>query len=526
MSITSLAFLLFCGLLAAAYFVLPKACQWVLLLLFSLYFYTRSGWAGLIFLLITASASWLTALWMEHENAGSRAVLKTLESREKKAEERARSKSAKRMVFILLCFLIYGIWIVLKYSPMILSTVQDLFPKADLRHAWKSADSFIIPLGLSFYTFNAAGYVIDVSRKKYPAEKNFFRYLTFISFFPHIIQGPFSRFDRLGESLFARHSFDYDRMGLGLRRMLFGYAEKLLVADKLSAQVSTVMAAPQQYPGIYLIIAVLGYGVQLYADFKGYMDIMCGFCQILGIELEENFRQPYFSVSIQNYWTRWHMTLGHWYTDYIFYPASMGQTAQRIGRKARSALGARMGKLIPSYFAMIFVWTLTGLWHGANWTFVVWGWLNFAFILFSMQAEPLYNRLKKTLHINDKSAPWKLFMILRTILLVSLLRIFYCAPTVSAALLYIRNMFVPNWGLLSQPGALIETTLSGTGMNFLYIVFVTLCIFIVDLVKENEWKIRVAMPLRAVFYGLLFCMILIGSGAGNASEGGFLYAQF
>ena len=526
MSITSKDYVAFLTGVTAVYFILPKKMQWLVLLAASMGFYVLSGVKGTAFILVTAVITYFAALAMEKANARSKDTMGQLKDRDAKAAERERLRREKKRLFVLVCFVIFGIWIVVKYSPMLLQTVRALAPSVDLRAANRRVEHFIVPLGISFYTFTATGYLLDVSRKKYPAERNFLKYLLFVSFFPHIIQGPFSRFDRLGKTLFAEHSFDYDRMARGVRRMLFGYFEKLLVADKLSPTVTAVMASPEEYQGVYLLIAVIAYGIQLYADFAGYMNIMCGFCELLGVELEENFRQPYFSISIQNYWTRWHMTLGHWYSDYIFYPCSMGKTAQKIGRNARQKFGPRMGKLLPSYFAMIFVWTLTGLWHGASWTFVVWGWLNFAIIVFSMQMEPVYTRMKGALHINDASRWWRVVMIIRTFLLVSLLRIFYCSQTVSGAFRYIALMFRPNWNLLAHPVDVLLTACAGTPIRLFYITIGVLAVFGVDLVKENKYERPVPWIIRGLVYGLMLCLIIMGAAQGNGSVGGFMYAQF
>lgn len=526
MSITSKDYIAFLTGVTAVYFIVPKKLQWLVLLAASMGFYALSGVKGLAFILVTAAVTYIAALGMEKANDRSKATLASLENRDEKAAERERCRKEKKRLFVCICVIIFGIWGVVKYSSMLLDTLRTLAPSLDLSGADSAVRSFIVPLGISFYTFTAAGYVIDVSRRKYPAERNFLKYLLFISFFPHIIQGPFSRFDRLGKTLFSQHKFDYDRMARGARRILFGYFEKLLVADKLSPTVTVVMASPETYPGIYLFAAVIGYGIQLYADFAGYMNIMCGFCEVLDIELEENFRQPYFSTSIQNYWTRWHITLGHWYSDYIFYPCSMGKTAQKIGRNARKKFGPRMGKLLPSYFAMIFVWTLTGLWHGARWTFVVWGWLNFAIIVFSMQMEPVYSRMKGALHINDRSGGWRVFMIIRTFLVVSLLRIFYCSQTVSGAARYISLMFTPNWGLLKHPLQVILTACAGTPVSLFYIASGTAVMFCVDLAAENGIQRHVPAVVRGLAWGVMLCLIVMGAAQGNGSAGGFMYAQF
>ncbi|HCI74514.1 MAG TPA: hypothetical protein DHV42_08280 [Lachnospiraceae bacterium] len=527
MNITSMQFVVFCTLLTILYYVLPGSIQWILLLVFSLFFYTRAGYPALAFLLVTAVAAFGTALWMERENERARALAAACGDRAGKAACREASRKKKKRVFILMCILTFGIWIVTKYSGMLLDTFAPILPAGTAGTARTFLDRMIVPLGISFYTFTCAGYVIDVSRKKYMAEKNPLKFLLYVSFFPHIIQGPFSRFDRLGKTLFVPHRFDWERMSQGLGRVVYGYCQKLLVADKLAPTISTILANPSATPGVYLFFTILGYGIQLYADFAGYMNIMCGLCQVLGIELEENFRQPYFAVSIQNYWKRWHITLGNWYSDYVFYPASMGKTAQKIGRMARERFGARMGKLLPSYFAMVFVWTLTGLWHGASWTFVVWGWLNFAIIVFSMQASPAYDWLKAKLHINDKRIFWRIFQVIRTVLLVSLLRIFYCSPTLGAAIDYIRMMFSSNWRLLfTSPVGVLTTAWAGTSVALKYILAGTLAIFIVDLVKESGKQFRIPMPVRMVVWGVLLCLLMVGGGHGDAAIGGFMYAQF
>ena len=526
MSITSKDYIAFLTAVTAAYFILPEKLQWLVLLAASMGFYALSGLTGVTFILVTTIVTFFAALAMERANTASKSILAELKDRDSKAAERERVRKQKKRLFVLTCLVTFGIWVVVKYSPMLLQTLHTLAPSLNLSGANVRVESFIVPLGISFYTFTSAGYVIDVSRKKYPAEHNFLKYLLFVSFFPHIIQGPFSRFDRLGKTLFEGHRFDYDRVCRGMRRMLFGYFEKLLVADKLSPTVSAVMASPEQYQGVYLFVAVIAYGIQLYADFAGYMNIMCGFCEVLGVELEENFRQPYFSVSIQNYWTRWHMTLGHWYSDYIFYPCSMGKTAQKIGRNARHKFGPRMGKLLPSYFAMIFVWTLTGLWHGARWTFVVWGWLNFAIIVFSMQMEPVYGKMKSAFHINDGAWWWKVFMIIRTLLLVSLLRIFYCSTTVAGALKYISLMFRPNWNLLAHPVQVLVTACAGESYVLFYILAGVLAMFGVDLAREKNYSRPVPGVIRGITYGLMLCLIIMGAAKGNGSAGGFMYAQF
>ena len=289
----------------------------------------------------------------------------------------------------------------------------------------KPERTFMLPLGMSFYVFHAIGYVVDVYRGKYPAEKNFFKYFTFVSFFPHITEGPFSRFNELGKEIFGEHHFSYDRLCSGCARILWGAYKKVAIADILAGYINTTLGNYEDYGFILICFAVVLYSFRIYADFSGYMDMMCGFCHILGIELSENFKQPFMAKTVDEYWRRWHITLGKWFRDYVFYPVSMSKTGTKLSKWARGKWGAKTGKLIAGHLALFFVWTATGLWHGANWTFLVWGYLNFIVILSTTQLEETYKGIKTKLHINSDSFIWKAFCVARTFVLISIFRFFY-----------------------------------------------------------------------------------------------------
>lgn len=523
MSITSLAFILFCGMLVFLYYIIPKRWQWILLLSFSIYFYTRAGVQYFFYLLISVIVTFVTAIALEEMNRRIKASLAVTTDRDEKTAIRdAGTKEKKKVCAVALVFA-FGIWVVLKYSGFAVMTMNSVLSRAGNRIQFDLPD-FVLPLGISFYTFHVAGYLIDVYRGKYPAERNFFRYLLFASFFPHMIQGPFSRFDRLGKSLFAEHAFSYDRMCLGMRRMLWGYSKKLLVADKIGIAVTEIFGNSANYPGVYVFVAAFGYGIQIYADFSGYMDIMCGLCQILGIELAENFRQPYFAKSVETFWQRWHITLGAWFKDYVFSPIAMGKLAQKIGHHSRKKFGPRMGKYIPSYFALIFVWTLTGLWHGANWTYIIWGWLNLAVIVFSMQMQPLYQKAKNFLHIKDSNILWQFFQICRTFVLVCFFRFFSHSPSVSAAVGMLKGIFYNNYDKLIHYRS---SLFPGMTHQDIMLVLVGCMVMIgVDIYKEKNWNFKCPMIIRTVAYAALLLLLVIFAGGSNDLIGGFMYARF
>ncbi len=386
----------------------------------------------------------------------------------------------------------------------------------------------VLSLGMSFYTFYAIGYLVDVYRGKYPAERNFGKYLTFLTFFLHIVQGPFSRYDELGKSLFQKHSFTYMRLCTGCSRILWGITKKTVIADKIDIVITTIFSYYDEYSGIYIFFALACYSIRLYADFSGYMDIVCGFSYILDIELKENFRQPYFAKSVDEFWRRWHITLGAWFKDYVFYPISMGKISQKIGKWSRNTWGFAIGKLIPGYLALIGVWTLTGLWHGANWGYLIWGYLNMIAILFSMQFSGYSRRIQQKMHLNTDSFFWKLFCMLKTFVFLSLFRLFAMTDNVHTAILMLNHILLyPGFSILKSPEALF------VGMRYIEIfvfLFGVAAMFVIDILKEmGKWekvKNKCPMLLKNLIYTVLILSIILFAGESNDLIGRFMYANF
>lgn len=507
MSIISFNFLFFVLATIGLYFVIPKKMQWVILLIANFVFYISISAELVLFIIFTIISTFAGALCIEHR-------------------EIFRNK-VRLCALVLVCN--FGIWIVLKYSNFILESFNDVFALFSIGFQFPYLN-FILPIGISFYTFQAMGYLIDVYRGKYKAETNIFKFALFLSFFPHIIQGPFSRFDELGKSLFAQHSFSYDRLCEGLRRILWGYFKKLIIADKIGISVNEIFSNWGEYDSIHIIAVVVFYGIQIYADFSGYMDIMCGISHIMGIDLAENFNQPYFSKSIEEFWRRWHITLGRWFRDYLFFPVSMSRYAQKLGKKSRKKFGPRIGKLIPSYFALIFVWTVTGLWHGASWTYLIWGYFNLFVITLSMQLAPSYSKIKKMLRIKDGWI-WSLWQIVRTFMLVCLFRFFSRADNVDTALEMLKKIFTID--LNDIAGYIASPSLLFPGMSVLDIIVFglgTLTLFAVDIFREiGKWekiKSNVPMVVRDFIYTALIFSIILFAGGNNDLVGGFLYARF
>lgn len=529
MAIVSFRAAAFLTITALAYFLMPKRFRYLVLLAASLYFYAASGARCLLYISGSAVLSFAAALWIEHVEKFTVSALGSAASSEEKKRFRKKAQRAKRAICTLTAAAIFSVWIVLKYGNFVSLNLIRLFDTLGL--PWQIPElSFYVPLGMSFYTFISAGYLIDIYRGKYKAERNLFKYLLFVSFFGHIVQGPFSRYDKLSPTLFTGNPFSYRRAESGLGRILYGVMKKTIIADPIGLAVRSVIGSGGAgYPGRALLVTALLYGMQIYADFSGYMDIVCGACGILGIELEENFRRPYFACSVEEFWRRWHITLGAWFRDYMFYPISMSPFAAKLGRRVRGSFGPKAGKLAAGYFALIFVWTATGLWHGAAWRFVIWGWLNLFVIAGSMLLEGSYGKLKSAFRIGDGNPVWRLFAIIRTYILVSVFRIFSISPGTATAISIFGRIFTSFEGALPEGGFMALFP----GLEHRHLIgaaVACLVVFIVDILEENGKMERLRTSCPSIFKSLAFTVIIFAiilfAGQGEDLRGSFIYANF
>ncbi len=452
MLFTSYGFIAFLCLLFLAYYCVPKRAQWGLLLGASYIFYAFAGWGCLVFILITTLSAYVIARLMARESRREGTYLtehrETMEKEERKAY---RAKAKKKRFHILLCGLIlnFGILAVLKYTGFALHNVNAIL-------GWFGSDGvaipdLLLPMGISFYIFQTMGYLIDVYRGKTEAERNPARLALFVSFFPQLVQGPISRHSDLASQLYTPHSFDCRGFTYGLQRILWGYFKKLVVADRIVGAMRVLLEEPDSYRGVYVALLILLYSIQIYADFTGGIDITIGIAEALGIRLKENFMRPFSSKSTKEYWNRWHITMGSWFTDYVFYPISVCKPMMKLSKWSRKALGTTVGKRVPVYLATIVTWFLTGLWHGASWNFIVWGLLNCLVILVSQELEPLYARFRKKCPRLTASRGYGKWMAVRTFLLMGLIRSLDCYRDVPTTFRMWGSMLTTwNWGTLPQ----------------------------------------------------------------------------
>ena len=501
-------FLIFVGIAVIGYYLIPKRFQWIWLLIFSYIYYASSGIKILFFLLYTTITTYGTGRLLDRVNH--------------KELPRNEAKSRKRRILIGCLLLNFGMLAVLKYTNFAIENVNAIF------HAGISFQKLILPLGISFYTFQSMGYIIDVYWGKYEAEKNPFRFALFVSFFPQLLQGPIGRFDRLARQLYEQHSFDLLKAQYALQLMLWGFFKKLVLADRAAVVVNQVFQNYTQYSGVTNIVAVLMYSIQLYMDFSGGMDVVMGVAALFGVELDQNFKRPYFATSITDFWHRWHITLGTWMKDYIFYPVSLSKWMGKFGKWSKKAFGKKTGRVVPICVANIIVFLVVGIWHGAAWKYIAYGLCNGLIIAISSLLAPLYRKGFEKFHINPKSGAWHVVQILRTFLLVNISWYFDMAVSLSAAFAMMKST-VTGFSLATlTDGSLMMLGLDK--LDYMILAMGCLVVFLISFLKEKGIQIRESLgrkPLviRWAVYGMLVFGIPM-FGYVMTTTGGFIYAQF
>ncbi len=529
MLFTSYSFIFFLCILISLYYLIPKRLQWKFLLLGSFVFYFFSGWSNLLYILVTIISTYFTGLKIDDLNRKQNAYLKENKGQITKEERKLYKEKikAKQWKLLLVCLIFnLGILAVVKYTNFAIANINSVLSM--FRMTELSFVNLILPMGISFYTFKTMGYIIDVYRGKYEPERNIGKLALFVSFFPQLIQGPISRYDDLSKSLYQEHSFDSQTFSYGFQRVLWGYFKKLVIADRIVAAVLTITRNPDIYDGVYVFVGMVFYAIQLYADFTGGIDITIGVAQMLGIEVKENFIRPYFSKSIVEYWRRWHITMGTWFRDYIFYPLSVCKPMLNLSKASRNRFGDKIGKRVPVYLATMMVWFTTGIWHGSSWNFIVWGLLNGVVILISQELEPLYAKFHQKVKIGDTFG-FRLFRVIRTFLLMSSLRILDCYRDVGISFKMFFTMFTkPDIRVLFD-GSLLKLGLDASDYVVLIIGVIVLLTFSLIQRKGSvrEMLSYNSAVLRYSIYIILFFSVLIFGAYGIGFDSNqFIYNQF
>ena len=497
---TTIYLFLFLPAAMVTYQLMPAKYRWYVLLLFSCIFYYCISRKLIIYIMAAAITTYLSGILIE-----------------------------KKKGFLFFCILlVLGNLVYMKYYNFFAANGNRIFSLVSSEQPF-SLKSMIMPVGISFYTLSAIGYLVDVYYKKIPAERNIGRLALFLSFFPTVMEGPICRYGELGENLFTGHRITMERLAAGTQRIFWGLFKKMLVADRLDILVKTVYDGYQNYDGTVIGVAAVSYTIQLYMEFSGCMDIVIGTGEIFGITLPENFRHPFFSKTVSEFWRRWHISLGSWFKEYVFYPISMCTPVRRLSKNVRKR-SRHWGEVTAAAMGLFPVWFFNGIWHGPRWSYIFYGFYYFTLILLSIALRPWSDKMQSLLRLERHPSLYALFQTGRTFLLVVIGELFFRAEGLRIGL----NMFIR---LLTQfqPPSLWNGTLLTLGLDrwdFMIIGAAMVFVFLVSLAGERGRNVRrdikmLPLPLRwSIYYSVMLAVCLFGAYGAGYMPVGLIYANF
>ncbi len=475
MNLISISFVIFLSVLLLLYYTVGEKNQWKVLFIGSLFFYVWSNPAYIIFIFISIISTYKLM------------------------------QNPTRSHFWITVAINLGILIGFKYSINL--GIKDL----------------AAPLGISYYTFMTIGYAHDCYDKKIKPCDNIYHYAMFLSFFPQIIQGPIGNYQEMVPQFAEYHKFDVDNIKKGGYRIIIGLFKKLVIAGRVAFYKDTVFHSPAGYGGLTLLIAGFFFMIQIYADFSGYMDIVCGISQMMGIRLKENFNRPYLAKSVPEYWRRWHISLNEWFNKHLFMPAATTPWNRKLsgllGKVFKKAKKGTLRLIIPT----IIVWIITGIWHGARLPYLAWG-VYFAFImLLSFCTTSYIKKLNTAIHWNKDNTFIKIFQVVRTFSIVLVGEIIFCSESFDGTVVIFKNILTKT--RISKDSIAAALTPFGNGNQAVASAIIVAALVLIQLVVEVSRE-KNEEAFRGHKYAYAFLMVVGIALFGVSGASNFMYQAF
>lgn len=521
-------FVIFLPVCILIYSLVPKKAKKYTLLALSFCFFWFISGKLIVYLLLSILSVHYFGLWIDRIYTQRDEAVKLAEKAERK-EIKNRYKKKARYVLLFAVIVHIGILLVLKYTEFFMNNINTVFAKLSVPVEF-DIPKYLMPIGISFFSLQAVSYITDVYRGTVKADGNIFRLALFMSFFPQIVEGPICKYSQTAEQLWNVKAIDFDNLSMGLQRFLFGMLKKIVIADRLNPIVSNIFSNYDEYPGGLVAVGAVLYTVQLYMDFSGSMDAVTGVAEIFGVVMPENFSRPFFSKTISEFWKRWHITLGVWFKDYIFYPVSMSKPMKNLTVQARKKLGNHFGPLISGAVALFCVWISNGLWHGARWSYIFFGLYHFALILGGNIIAPAVKKVNTKLKINQDAFVYKLVQILRTTLLVVIGELFFRAEGFRNGAAMFKKM-ITDFSFSGFNGDMLVNL----GVDALDLIIAAVTVGIVFIVSVlNEKGITVRRELKGknivlrwtVLIGLILYIVIFGAYGPGYVPVDPMYANF
>ena len=494
MLFNSISFIIYFPIVVFIYFVIPKKARYLWLLLASYFFYMCWNAKYAVLLLYSTAVTYVSGLLIDRC-------------------DRKEGLEKRKKLFVALSFIMnLSILFLFKYFNFVVGNINVILAECNLQVIMPGVD-LLLPVGISFYIFQALSYTMDVYRKEIYVERNFLKYALFVSFFPQLVAGPIERSKNLLKQIGTYNVFSYDNFRRGLLIMLWGYFQKIVIADRIALLVDTVYNNVGSYEGSYYLLASVLFAIQIYCDFSGYSLIAAGAAKVMGFELMENFNCPYYAKSVAEFWRRWHISLTSGFRDYLYIP--LGGNRKGTARK---------------YLNILLVFLVSGLWHGAQWTYVIWGGLNGLFQVLGSILAPLRKKAGELLGVKEESFGHKFIQVCVTFVLVDFAWIFFRAASVHDALHIIKSILT-----VHNPWIFFDNSLYSLGLSqkqFHLMVFSLAVLAVADWLKYKKVNVLDRLMEQDIWFrwpaylmGILF--VLVFGIWGNAYDAqAFVYFQF
>lgn len=499
----SMYFLVFLPVVLIGYQLAPKQVRFGVLLFFSYCFYFLFSHRLIVYLLGATTITYLTGRLVA-----------------------TGEKKRRKTILIVGVWLLLGMLLVMKYSGFFAENLNALFGTMNFGFRFP-VRRFLLPLGISFYTLSAIGYMADVYWKKIEPEKNIAKLALFLSFFPQIMEGPISRFSETADALYGGNSIQFENLVFGYQRIIWGLFKKMVIADRLAPLVSKVFSSYNNFDGAAILVGVLAYTMQLYMEFSGCMDIIMGSGEIFGVPLPENFRQPFFAKNAGDFWRRWHITLGAWLKDYVFYPISLAKPVKNLAKKIKKKAGFSVSKFVAPTIALFFVWLSNGIWHGPHMNYIFYGMYYFMLIVIENLTEEPCRKLVERFKLDTECIGFRIFQFLKLFVIVNIGEMFFRADTVATGFRMLRGI-VTDFHIT----ALAETNFGVDVPDLILAVVSILLVFVVDIIHEKGISIRrkvadCKLPVRWSFwYAVVLLVVVFGAYGSGYTIVDMIYAAY
>lgn len=520
---TNTYFILFLPMAMVLYQLAPKKLRWMTLLISSIAFFMLISKHLIYWALITTAITYLGGIFIDSINKNTE-----VDGLDKKALKKLKEKRTGHVVRISV-LLVVAILAGLKYTNFTIEIVNSIYASIGNTHQI-SLLKILVPIGISFYTMQAVGYLLDVFWKRIEAERNILKLLLFMIFFPTLMEGPICRWTDLNEQLFKGEPITGDSFVQGFIRIVWGLFKRMIIADRLNAAVNIFYKPTNQFNGLMVFIAMVVTTIQLYMEFAGTIDIVIGSARIFNVKLPENFRQPFFAKSAAEFWRRWHISLGTWFKNYIFYPVSTSPLMKKWNKWGRKHAGKYLTTVVTSAIALFPVWMLNGLWHGPKIPYIMYGVYYFVILLAEVMLEPAGHVFWEKMALDENGKFVSAFRIVRTWIVILVGEMLFRAETLTQFVSMLKNMFVGPFDGGFMAGRILEV---GLDVGDYVVVLVGLIIVtIVDIKLEKNPETLENIPSLptarrwAIYYSLIMAIVIFGAYGAGYQPADLIYAGF